>query len=328
MVATSNVAVDALMMKFITLLAKTSTILNIGRLSSRTHSDNIRNDPVLRKYDILQQVWEERKRIRLEEAEMETAEGVGDFEDFLGSSLMDVQTRNWIRQQMIMRASKMQIIFTTVALAGSTVFKEISMTHLLMEESGATPEFATVPSLAKNPQTALLIGDFMQLEPVILCHEVKAVLIQSLFQRLWFTDIPKRQLQVEYRLPGSVITFFNDTVYNADHGLQPIMMGPNHKERPIPAGLLIKNPIVIVDSSAVSKRPGEGEETQVPQRGYYNETEAETIVEMIAQLLQCLPETKAVAIGISAPYKMQIAQIRDMMGVRKSWPQGLSKTKC
>ena len=223
---------------------------------------------------------------------------------------------------MIMRASKMQIIFTTVALAGSTVFKEISMTHLLMEESGATPEFATVPSLAKNPQTALLIGDFMQLEPVILCHEVKAVLIQSLFQRLWFTDIPKRQLQVEYRLPGSVITFFNDTVYNADHGLQPIMMGPNHKERPIPAGLLIKNPIVIVDSSAVSKRPGEGEETQVPQRGYYNETEAETIVEMVAQLLQCLPETKAVAIGISAPYKMQIAQIRDMMGVRKSWPQG------
>ena len=145
-VATSNVAVDALMMKFITLLAKTSTILNIGRLSSRTHSDNIRNDPVLRKYDILQQVWEERKRMRLEEAEMETAEGVGDFEDFLGSSLMDVQTKNWIRQQMIIRASKMQIIFTTVALAGSTVFKEISMTHLLMEESGATPEFATVPS--------------------------------------------------------------------------------------------------------------------------------------------------------------------------------------
>ncbi len=121
------------------------------------------------------------------------------------------------------------------------MFKEINMTHLLMEESGATPEFATVPSLAKNLHTALLIGDFMQLEPAILCHEVKAVLVQSLFQRLWFTDIPKRQLQVEYRLPGSVIIeFFNGTVYNEDHGLQPIMMSPDYKERPVPMGLLIK----------------------------------------------------------------------------------------
>ena len=321
-VATSNVAVDALMMKLITLLTRIGTIMSIGRLSSRTHSDNMRNDPILRKYDILQQVWEERKRMRLEEAETETAQGVEDFEDFLGSGSMDIQTKNWIRQQMIIKASKMQIIFTTVALAGSTLFKEINMTHLLMEESGATPEFSTVPSLAKNPHTVLLIGDFMQLEPVILCHEVKAVLVQSLFQRLWFTDIPKRQLQVEYRLPGSVIAFFNDTVYNADHGLQPIMMGPDYKERPVPVGLLIKNPIVVVDSTALSKKPGEGEETQVPQRGYYNKTEAETIVEMVAQLLQCLPETKAAAIGISAPYKMQIAQIRDLMGVRKSWPPG------
>ena len=321
-VATSNVAVDALMMKLITLLAKIGTSMNMGRLSSRTHSDSIRNDPILRKYDILQQVWEERKRIRLEEAETETAQGSEDFEDFLGSGSMDIQTKNWIRQQMIIKASKMQIIFTTVALAASTLFKEINMTHLLMEESGATPEFSTVPSLAKNPHTVLLIGDFMQLEPVILCHEVKAVLVQSLFQRLWFTDIPKRQLQVEYRLPGSVIAFFNDTVYNADHGLQPIIMGPDYKERPVPAGLLIKNPIVVVDSTAVSKKHGEGEETQVPQRGYYNNSEAETIVEMVAQLLQCLPETKAKAIGISAPYKMQIAQIRDLMGVRKSWPPG------
>jgi len=109
-------------------------------------------------------------------------------------------------------------------------------------------------------------------------------------------------------------------VYNVDHGLQPIMMGPDYKERPVPVGLLIKNPIVVVDSTAVSKKHGEGEETQVPQRGYYNKTEAETIVEMVAQLLQCLPETKATAIGISAPYKMQIAQIRELMGVRKSWP--------
>ncbi len=41
---------------------------------------------------------------------------------------------------------------------------------------------------------------------------------------------------------------------------------------------------MVVDSSAAGKIPGEGEETQVPQRGYYNRTEAETIVEMVAQL--------------------------------------------
>ena len=152
--------------------------------------------------------------------------------------------------------------------------------------------------------------------------EVKALLTQSLFQRLWFTDIPKRQLQLEYRLSGSVIPFFNETVYNAAHGLQPILMDPERRERPLPAGLSIPSPIVIVDSSAVSKKPGEGEETQVLQRGYSNQTEAETIVEMVEQLVRCVPGTVATSVGISAPYKMQILLIQNLMRARTPWPPG------
>jgi superfamily I DNA and/or RNA helicase len=101
-----------------------------------------------------------------------------------------------------------------------------------------------------------------------------------------------------------------------------MMVDPKHKEQPLPAGLIIKNPIVVVDSSAIGKQPGEGKETQVPQRGYYNRTEAETMVEMVAQLLQCVPETKATSIGMSAPYRMQISLVQEMMRDRKSWPQG------
>ena len=100
------------------------------------------------------------------ETRVEDFNGVDDLEDFIGGSPMDLQTKNWIRQRMILKASTLQIIFTTVALAGSTVLKEINMTQLLMEEAGATPEYSTVPSLAKNPETVLLVGDFMQLEPV------------------------------------------------------------------------------------------------------------------------------------------------------------------
>ena len=162
----------------------------------------------------------------------------------------------------------------------------------------------------------------MQLEAVIKCEEVKAILSQSLFQRLWFTDIPKRQLQLEYRLPGSVIPFFNDIVYNPAHGLQPIMVDPNHSERPLPEGLSISNPIVIIDSSSVSSRRGEGEETAVPQRGYYNQTEADIIVDMVEQLLRCIPGITAVCIGISAPYKMQIITIQERMRIRETWPLG------
>ena len=243
-IATSNVAVDAIMMQFIAILGKRRVNLNIGRLSSRTHSDNIRNQPGLRSYDILQQVWEERKRMQKEETRAEDPNGADDLEDFIGGSPIDLQTKNRIRQRMILKASTLQIIFTTVALAGSTVLKEINMLQLLMEEAGATPEYSTVPSLAKNPDTALLIGDFMQLEPVIICPEVKEILAQSLFQRLWFTDIERRQLQLQYRLSRSVISFFNDIVYNKEHGLQPIMVDPERKERPLPARLSVTNPIV------------------------------------------------------------------------------------
>ena len=104
------------------------------------------------------------------------------------------------------------------------------MTQLVMEEAGATPEYSTtcIPALSRNPTTTLLIGDFMQLEPVIVCPEVKEILAQSLFQRLWYTDIPKWQLQLQYRLPESVIPFFNENntvnVYNTNHGLQPIIV--------------------------------------------------------------------------------------------------------
>ena len=222
---------------------------------------------------------------------------------------MDLQTKNWIRQRMILKASTLQIVFTTLALAGSTVLKEVVMTQVLMEEAGATPKYSTVPAMSRNPITTLLIGDFMQLEPVIVCPEVKEILVQSLFQRLWYTDIPKWQLQLQYRLPKSVIPFFNETVYNANHGLQPIMVDHTRKELPLPTSLLIKNPIVLVDSSSTGRKRGEGEETQVLQRGYYNSTEAATVVDMIEQLLRCIPGTVVADIGVSAPYNMQITQI-------------------
>ena len=113
-----------------------------------------------------------------------------------------------------------------------------------------------------------------------------------------------------------MIPFFNETVYNAAHGLQPILMDPERRERPLPAGLSIPSPIVIVDSSAVSKKPGEGEETQVLQRGYSNQTEAETIVEMVEQLVRCVPGTVATSVGVSAPYKMQILLIQKLIYYR------------
>lgn len=322
-VATSNVAVDSLMLKFIALLGVKRTNLKIGRLSSRTHSDNLQRQHMLRKYDILQQVCEERKQLCREEAIQADGSGTfDDLQDFIGSSPMDTQTKNWIRQRMIMKVSTLQIIFTTLALAGSTVLKEVIMTQLVMEEAGATPEYSTLPALSRNPTTTLLIGDFMQLEPVIVCPEVKEILAQSLFQRLWYTDIPKWQLQLQYRLPESVIPFFNENVYNSDHGLQPIMVDSTRKELPLPTGLLIKNPIVLVDSSSIGRKRGEGEETQIINRGFYNSTEAATIVDMVEQLVRCIPGTIATDIGISAPYKMQIGQIQDMIRARQWWPTG------
>ena len=79
---------------------------------------------------------------------------------------------------------------------------------------------------------------------------------------------------------------------------------------------MIKNPLVVVDSSTAGRRRGGGEETPILNRGYYNKTEAETIVEMVEQLLRCIPKTMATSIGISAPYKLQVLQIQDMMRAR------------
>ena len=136
-IATSNVAVDAVMRQCIALLHRCRFGLRIGRLSSRTQSDNIRNEPILRSYDILQQVWEERKQLYKEDTRREDPNGVDDLEDFIGDSSMDLQTKNWIRQRMILKAGTLQIVFTTVALAGSNLLKEVNMIQLLMEEAGA-----------------------------------------------------------------------------------------------------------------------------------------------------------------------------------------------
>jgi len=325
-VATSNTAVDGLMAKYLDLTKNDGEDIRVGRLCSRTHSESIRKTKALEKYDIMIQAANGCRRHSQDEKEPTGVDLEASDEDMrllLGYSQMDPQTKNWIRNRMIQITRQLHIVFTTVNLAGATIFKDVQVLQVLMEEAGATPEFATLPIIAKSSSTVLLVGDHQQLPPVIQCPNVQTILYQSLFERLWYTPVPKRQLQLQYRLPRSVIQFFNESVYNEDHCLNPIEADIHHEDSVLPEALLIKNPIVIINSAStgLAGRNGEGEETHEIGRGYYNITEAVTIVNVLSNLTQQVLGILASEVGICAPYKLQVAHIRKFVQAQ-TWPKG------
>jgi superfamily I DNA and/or RNA helicase len=94
-----------------------------------------------------------------------------------------------------------------------------------------------------------------------------------------------------------------------------------YKDAVLPDALLIKNPMVVINSASHLK--GEGEETGELHRGYYNFTEAKTIVEVLSTLVQRVSDITALDVGICAPYKLQVAHIRKLIQER-TWPKRFS----
>ena len=125
------------------------------------------------------------------------------------------ETKRWFDLQMKRELQRCHVIFTTNSLAGSRAMTDINPRYVIMDESGATPEYETFVIAARNPKTILLVGDFMQLPPVIQSQKVKRRIGESMMERLWRNTLtPRRQLVYQYRFDRQFESFLNKYIYN------------------------------------------------------------------------------------------------------------------
>jgi len=164
---------------------------------------------------------------------------------------------------------------------------------------------------ARNPETLLLVGDFMQLPPVIVNQKVKDRIGTSLMERLWHnTVVPRRQLIYQYRFDRQFESFLNEFIYNAQSGMSPIVTDLDRPREVVRHGLSVDMPIVVIDSSSA---PHKGGETHELRSGYENVSEAQLVVDVVRRFAESSHMVNSVSpasMGICTPYKRQAALIR------------------
>ena len=174
-----------------------------------------------------------------------------DCEEFFGRMDSDPATKRWYQFQMRQELKRCNVIFTTNSLAGAQGMTDIYPHYVIMDESGATPEYETFVIAARNPDTLLLVGGFMQLPPVIVSEKIKKYIGTSLMERLWHnTAVPRRQLIYQYRFDRQFEEFLNEFIYNEQSGMLPIDTDPNWHRTVVRQGISIAMPVAIIDSSS------------------------------------------------------------------------------
>ena len=208
------------------------------------------------------------------------------------------------------------VIFTTNSLSGSRSMTNVHPRYVIMDESGATPEYETFVIASRNPGTLLLVGDFLQLPPVIKSQKVKDRLGMSVMERLWhYTVAPRRQLVYQYRFDPKFESFLNTFIYNEQSRMSPIHVAtdPNRPHKVLRPGLSVTMPVIVIDSSSATKGGGESHELH---NGYENVCEAQLVVDVVRRLIESsrIPNSiEPASIGICAPYKRQVSLIKHML---------------
>ena len=315
-VASSNAAVDVLLARVDKYRKNVEDTYSckFGRLCSRTHGISFRKSRIS-EYDVAQIVMnakrEEQKGHVPEELNKEEDQvGDGEFGDIFNLMGASAETKRWYDKRIKEELRKCDVIFTTNTLAGAQYMSEIRPRKVLMDEAGATTEIETFLIAARNPDTMLLVGDFMQLPPVIKSREVRNIIEWSLMERLWrFTNVPRRQLLYQYRFDPKVEGYLNEFIYNKESCMQAISTDPHYEYQRQVNGLYDNLPLVIIDSSSTCHGRGEN---HVPQQGYDNSTEAQLVVDVIRRIAESVHMTSQVgpdSIGVCTPYRRQVQSI-------------------
>lgn len=223
-------------------------------------------------------------------------------------------------KKMYMHAEKLildsaEVICCTCSSSFDPRLSGYTFSQVLVDEATQAVEPECLLPLLKGAKKVILVGDHMQLGPVVVCREVaNAGLKVSLFERLVKIGVKPVMLQIQYRMHPELSVFSSNTFY--DGGLQN---GISAKDRECMATFTWPNP-----SRPILFWHVRGyEEISASGTSYLNRAEVEKINNILSEMVEGGINMKRIA--IITPYKGQRGYLTQSLMKTGSLKQPLYK---
>ena len=191
------------------------------------------------------------------------------------------------------------VICTTLSGSGDGRLASFRFHQVLLDEATQASEPEALIAIAKGAKQVIMIGDHLQLGPVVMCKKAAAAgLSRSLFERLILLGHQPVRLQVQYRMHPALSEWPSNTFY--DGYLQNGVTAAQREDRssfPWPDPAL---PTFFYASMGQEEISSSG-------TSYLNRTEAANVERIVSTLLRggISPEQ----IGVITPYEGQRSYI-------------------
>jgi regulator of nonsense transcripts 1 len=190
------------------------------------------------------------------------------------------------------------VVCCTCVGAGDPRLKASRFKQVLVDEATQATEPESLVPLVRGCQQAVLVGDHMQLGPVVLSKQAaKAGLAQSLFERLVVMGIRPIRLRVQYRMHPALSEFPSNTFYEGS-----LQNGVTALDRTSPDSTF---PFPVPDHPLMFYASMGPEEIAPSGTSYLNRSEAVLAERCVTHLLKS--GVRPDQIGVITPYEGQRA---------------------
>lgn len=198
-----------------------------------------------------------------------------------------------IEQELI---EEHHVICCTCAMSTSKKLGSRRFKYLLVDEAGFSAEPETLLPILKGCEHFVLVGDHMQLPPVVKSSiALKCRYGRSMFERLIDIGIEAKMLQLQYRMHPALSSFPSKEFYKGK-----LRDGIDANDRTLPEVNDMwpsrSKPMIFYDLKGTEERYGQS-------HSYCNREEAEMIEQILYDLLQ--RSVQPSSIGIITPYDGQ-----------------------
>lgn len=250
---------------------------------------------------------------------------------FVGGSLHD----NFkARKEATRKVKEARMVFTTCTGAGVGILRNIMFDVAIVDEASQVSEPNAIIPLVKGPRRVVLVGDHVQLRPIVRQEAIPYKLDTSLFERLYIThgrDTATVMLDTQYRMHPKIAEFPSDQFYGGKlrSGVTPdkrILPPSNFPWPPTPptpgpggSGPSAPFPTVFVPCEATES---------IGQSSKKNEGQARKVIEIVKQLLTTprpggsaapasapapATTTKPLTVTVLTPYSRQVTTIKQLL---------------
>ncbi|KAL4086276.1 hypothetical protein PRIC1_014404 [Phytophthora ramorum] len=209
------------------------------------------------------------------------------------------------RQAIIKNA---QIVFCTLSGAGSVAMCEFAQDFdaLIIDEAAQAVEASTLIPFKFRPHRVVLVGDHRQLPATVISKKLVSMgYDRSLQQRLVENGSPVLLLTKQYRMHPEIAEFPSSYFYGGrliqDANMREWTAQDYHRDQAL-------KPLLFLDV--------QGAQSQVSgSTSLRNLSEVEVVVQLVRRLLNKFPHIEwKKRIGVIAPYKQQIYEVRGALG--------------